>query len=163
MIDGIPGFTITDYTYIGKAQPLLTYGINSTTTYKNFELTFFFRGVYGNDVLNFSKMSYANLQWLPGANVLSSALTMGLKQSPFYNSYYIEKGSFARLDNLTLAYSLLPKDMLGVTRIRFYGTIHNLMTITKYKGVDPELPMSGLDPAWREGSIIPKQRPIYWA
>ncbi len=158
MIDGIPGFTVTDYTYIGKAQPKLTYGINSATTYKNFELTFFFRGVYGNDVLNFSKMSYANLQWLPGANCLQTALTMGLKQSPFYNSYYIEKGSFARLDNITLAYSLLPKDMLGVSRIRFYGTIHNLMTITKYKGVDPEVPMTGLDPGIEGREYYPKTR-----
>ena len=158
MIDGIPGFTITDYTYIGKAQPKLTYGINSTTTYKNLELSFFIRGVYGNDVLNFSKMSYANLQWLPGANVLASALTMGLKQSPYYNSYYIEKGSFARLDNLTLGYSLIPKDMLGVSRIRFYGTAHNLMTITKYKGVDPEVPMSGLDPGVEGREYYPKTR-----
>ncbi|MBK7134262.1 MAG: TonB-dependent receptor [Bacteroidales bacterium] len=158
MVDGIPGFTITDYTYIGQAQPKLTYGVNSTTTYKNFELSLFLRGVYGNDVLNFSKMSYANLQWLPGANVLSSALTMGLKQSPFYNSYYIEKGSFARLDNLTFAYLLSPKDMLGVSRIRFYGTVHNLMTITKYKGVDPEVPMSGLDPGVEGREYYPKTR-----
>jgi TonB-dependent starch-binding outer membrane protein SusC len=158
MIDGIAGFTVTDYTYIGKAQPKLTYGINSTTTYKDFELSFFIRGVYGNDVLNFSKMSYANLQWLPGANVLASALTMGLKQSPYYNSYYIEKGSFARLDNLTFAYSLKPKDMLGVSRIRFYGTVHNLLTLTKYKGVDPEVPMSGLDPGIEGREYYPKTR-----
>ena len=162
MIDGIAGFTVTDYTYIGKAQPKLTYGINSTTTYKNFELNFFIRGVYGNDVLNFSKMSYANLQWLPGANVLASALTMGLKQSPFYNSYYIEKGSFARLDNVTLAYSLLPKDMLGVSRIRFYGTTHNLLTITKYKGVDPEVPMSGLDPGVEGREYYPENKDLYF-
>jgi TonB-dependent starch-binding outer membrane protein SusC len=158
MVDGIAGFTVSDYTYIGKAQPKLTYGLNSTATYKNFELSFFIRGVYGNDVLNFSKMSYANLQWLPGANVLASALTMGLKQSPYYNSYYIEKGSFARLDNLTLGYSLLPKDMLGVTKIRFYGTAHNLMTITNYKGVDPEVPMSGLDPGVEGREYYPKTR-----
>jgi iron complex outermembrane receptor protein len=103
-------------------------------------------------------MSYANLQWLPGANVLSTALTMGLKQSPYYNSFYIEDGSFARLDNMTLAYSLLPKDMLGVSRIRFYGTIHNLLTITKYKGVDPEVPMSGLDPGVEGREYYPKTR-----
>ncbi len=44
MIDGIAGVTITDYTYIGQAQPKLTYGINSTTTYKNFELSLFHQG-----------------------------------------------------------------------------------------------------------------------
>src|SRR4030066_1677258 len=85
LIDGKAGFTVSDYTYIGKAQPKLTYGINNLITYKNLELSFFLRGVMGNDVLNFSKMSYANIQWLPGANVLNTALTMGFKQSPFYN------------------------------------------------------------------------------
>jgi iron complex outermembrane receptor protein len=158
MIDGIAGFTVADYTYIGKAQPLLTYGISNNISYKNLELSFFIRGVYGNDVLNFSKMSFANLQWLPGANCLKPALTMGLKQSPFFNSYYIEDGSFARLDNMTLAYSLLPKDVLGISRIRFYATTHNLITITKYKGVDPEVPMTGLDPGIEGREYYPKTR-----
>ncbi|HEX2922194.1 MAG TPA: TonB-dependent receptor [Bacteroidales bacterium] len=158
MIDGVPGFTVADYTFIGKAQPLLTYGISNNLTYKQWDLTVFIRGVYGNDVLNFSKMSYANLQWLPGANVLKPALTMGLKQSPFYNSYYIEDGSFARLDNMTLAYTLLPKNMLGVNRIRMYATTHNLFTITKYKGVDPEVEMKGLDPGIEGREYYPKSK-----
>jgi TonB-linked SusC/RagA family outer membrane protein len=158
MVDGKEGVTIDDYTYIGKAQPLLTYGISNNLSYKNLELSFFIRGVYGNDVLNFSKMSYANLQWLPGANVLHAALDMGLKQSPFYNSYYIEDGSFARLDNMTLAYSFLPQDMLGVSRIRLYATTHNLITLTKYKGVDPEVSMSGLDPGVEGREYYPKSR-----
>jgi len=156
MVDGKPGVTIDDYTYIGKAQPLLTYGISNNISYKNWELNFFFRGVYGNDVLNFSKMSYANLQWLPGANVLSDALVLGLKQSPFYNSFYIEDGSFVRLDNITLAHSLLPKNLLGISRIRLYATSHNLLTLTKYKGVDPEVSMSGLDPGVEGREYYPK-------
>ncbi len=73
------GFTVADYTYIGKAQPKLTYGISNNLTYKNFDLSFFIRGVHGNDVLNFSKMSYANLQWLPGANVLSICFNHGIE------------------------------------------------------------------------------------
>lgn len=158
MIDGKEGFTVADYTFIGKAQPKLTYGINNTFSYKNLDLTFFIRGVYGNDVLNFSKMSYANLQWLPGANALKEAVTMGLKQSPFYNSYYIENGSFARLDNMTLSYSIVPKNLLGVSMIRVYGTTHNLLTITKYKGVDPEVPMDGLDPGIEGREYYPKSR-----
>ena len=158
MIDGVAGFTVSDYTYIGKAQPKLTWGISNLISYKNLELSFFFRGVLGNDVLNFSKMSYANLQWLPGANALKSALTMGLKQSPVFNSFYIEKGAFARLDNMTLAYSLIPKDLLGISRVRVYATTHNLITITKYKGVDPEVQMTGLDPGIEGREYYPKSR-----
>jgi iron complex outermembrane receptor protein len=157
MVDGIPGVTVADYTYIGEAQPKLTYGFNNSITYKAFELTFFLRGVWGNDVLNFSKMSYATTQWLPGANVLHDALTIGLKTSPIFNSFYIEKGSFARLDNATFSYSLTP-DILGISRIRLYTTTHNLFTLTKYTGVDPELQMSGLDPGIEGREYYPKSR-----
>jgi len=157
-VDGNGTITVADYTFIGEAQPLLTYGVNNNLTYKNWDLSFFIRGVYGNDVLNFSKMSYANLQWLPGANALQEGVTLGLKQSPFFNSYYIEDGSFARLDNMTLSHSFLPKDMLGISRIRVYATTHNLLTITKYKGVDPEVPMTGLDPGIEGREYYPKSR-----
>ncbi|NMB71084.1 MAG: TonB-dependent receptor, partial [Bacteroidales bacterium] len=70
--------TDEDRTYIGYAQPKFTYGISSMMSYGNFEFNFFLRGVYGNDVLNYSRMSYATTQWLPGANVLKEALTNGL-------------------------------------------------------------------------------------
>jgi len=63
---------------------------------------------------------------------------------------------------MTLAYSIVPKDLLGISRVRVYATTHNLITITKYKGVDPEVAMSGLDPGMREGNIILNQGPIYW-
>ena len=157
-VDGDGSITVADYTFIGEAQPKLTYGINNNLTYKNWDLSFFIRGVLGNDVLNFSKMSYANLQWLPGANALKEGVTLGLKQSPFFNSYYIEDGSFARLDNMTLSHTYLPKDMLGISSIRVYGTTHNLFTITKYKGVDPEVPMNGLDPGIEGREYYPKSR-----
>ncbi|HLP72973.1 MAG TPA: TonB-dependent receptor [Bacteroidales bacterium] len=157
-VDGNGTITVADYTFIGKAQPLLTYGWNNNLTYKNWDLSFFIRGVYGNDVLNFSKMSYANLQWLPGANALKEGVTLGLKQSPHFNSFYIEDGSFARLDNMTLSYSYLPKDILGISRIRVYATTHNLFTITKYKGVDPEVPMTGLDPGIEGREYYPKSK-----
>ncbi|HOK26501.1 MAG TPA: TonB-dependent receptor [Bacteroidales bacterium] len=157
MVDGQPGVTVSDYTYIGNAQPKLTYGIDNSFSYKNFELTFFWRGVYGNDVLNFSKMSYATTQWLPGANVLKDALTLGLKQSPFYNSFYIEKGSFLRLENINLAYSFNPR-LLGIKSFRVYFTGNNLVLLTKYKGVDPEVPMSGLDPGVEGREYYPKSR-----
>ena len=157
-VNGDGTITVADYTYIGQAQPKLTYGINNNLTYKNWDLSFFIRGVFGNDVLNFSKMSYANLQWLPGANALEEGVTLGLKQSPFFNSYYIEDGSFARLDNMTLSHSFLPKDLLGVSSIRVYATSNNVLTITKYKGVDPEVPMDGLDPGIEGREYYPKAR-----
>lgn len=158
MIDGKAGLTDEDRTYIGSAQPDFTYGFSNALTYKNWELNFFLRGVYGNDVLNFSKMSYATTQWLPGANVLREALTIGLKESPKYCSYYIEDGSFLRMDNASVAYTFDTKGKYGINKLRVYLTGQNLFVITKYTGLDPEVEMSGLDPGVEGREYYPKSR-----
>ncbi len=157
-IDGEEGLSDADKTYIGSAQPKLNYSISNSISYKKFELSFFLRGVYGNDVLNFSKMSYATTQWLPGANVLHEALTNGLTATPKYCSYYIEKGSFLRLDNASLAYNIDTKDYWGIHNMRVYITSQNLFTITNYSGLDPEVDMSGLDPGVEGRTYYPKSR-----
>ncbi len=158
MVDGKEGLTDEDRTYIGSAQPKLTYGFSSNLSYKNFDFSFFLRGVYGNDLLNFSRMSYATTQWLPGANVLEDALTNGLTDNPKYSSYYIEKGSFLRLDNATLAYNFDTGDVWGIRKFRVYVTGQNLFTITNYTGLDPEIQMSGLDPGVEGREYYPKTR-----
>ncbi len=158
MIDGKPGLTDEDRTFIGSAQPKLTYGFSNMVSYKKWEFNLFFRGVYGNDVLNFSKLSYATTQWLPGANVLRDALTIGLTESPKYCSLYIEKGSYLRLDNASLAYNFDTKETWGFKKLRLYVTGQNLFVITKYKGLDPEVEMSGLDPGVEGREFYPKSR-----
>ncbi len=158
MVDGEEGLSEEDRTYIGSAQPDLTYGLNSIVTWKSFEFSFFLRGVHGNDVLNFSKMSYATTQWLPGANVLHEALTSGLNDNPKYCSYYIEKGSFLRMDNASLAYNFNTKNWWGIRKLRIYLTAQNLFTITNYSGLDPEVDMSGLDPGVEGREYYPKAR-----
>jgi iron complex outermembrane receptor protein len=160
MVDGKEGLTNDDRTYIGSAQPDLTYGFSNTITYKNWELNFFFRGVYGNDLLNFSKMSYATTQWLPGANVLNDALTIGLNDNPKYSSYYIEDGSYLRLDNASLGYTFDVSGMRDIEKLRVYVTGQNLFTITNYTGLDPEVDMSGLDPGVEGREYYPKSRTI---
>jgi len=159
-IDGVSGLSQADRTYIGSAQPKLTYGISNSFNYKNFDLSFFLRGVYGNDVLNFSRMAYATSQWLPGANVLKEGITNGLNDNPKYSSYYIEKGSFLRLDNASLAYNFNTKGIIGVEKLRVYITGQNLFIITKYKGLDPEVDMSGLAPGVEGREYYPKSRTL---
>lgn len=160
MVDGKEGLTNDDRTYIGSAQPDLTYGFSNTITYKKWELNFFFRGVYGNDLLNFSKMSYATTQWLPGANVLQDALTIGLSDNPKYSSFYIEDGSYLRLDNASLGYTFDVSGMRDIEKLRVYLTGQNLFTITNYTGLDPEVEMSGLDPGVEGREYYPKSRTI---
>lgn len=158
MIDGQAGLTNEDRTYIGSAQPKLTYGIANAITWKRWDLNFFFRGVYGNDLLNFSKMSYATTQWLPGANVLHEAFTNGLADNPKYCSYYIEKGSFLRLDNASLGYNFNVARLKFIQKVRVYVIGQNLITFTNYTGLDPEIEMSGLDPGIEGREYYPKSR-----
>ena len=158
MIDGIPGLTENDRTYIGSAQPKLTYGISNTITYKKWDINFFLRGVYGNDLLNYSRMAYATTQWLPGANVLKDALTLGLTENPKFSSLYIEKGSFLRLDNASIGYNFNTKGLWGIEKLKVYFTGQNLFIITKYKGIDPEVDMSGLAPGVEGREYYPKSK-----
>lgn len=149
-----------DYTYIGHALPRLTYGIQNSVSYKQFDLTIFLRGVYGNDVLNSPRIQYSNVKWLPGGNVLTEALTNGVKQDPLFSSYYIEKGSFLRLDNASLAYNFDLKNTIGISKIRIYVAGQNLFLITKFKGLDPEVNMGGLSPGVMETFYVPKARTL---
>ena len=159
MIDGVPGLTTEDRTYVGSAQPKMTYGFSNSISYKNWDFDFFLRGVYGNDVLNYSRLAYATTQWLPGANVLKEALALGLNENPTLNSFYLEKGSFLRLDNASLAYNFnLKKSLLGIQKIRVYFSGQNIFIITKYHGVDPEVDMSGLAPGVEGRDYYPKSR-----
>ena len=105
-------------------------------------------------------MSYATTQWLPGANVLHDALTIGLADNPKYCSYYIEKGSFLKLDNISLSYSFDVSRIEQIRKLRVYLTGQNLFTITNYTGLDPEVEMRGLDPGVEGREYYPKSRTV---
>lgn len=160
MIDGKEGLTDDDRTYIGTAQPKFTYGISNSFNYRNIDLSFFLRGVYGNDVLNFSRMAYATTLWLPGGNVLEEALSNGLTDNPKYSSYNIEKGSFLRLDNASIGYSFPANSIKYVKGLRLFLNGQNLFTITNYKGMDPEVDMNGLSPGMEGRDYYPKARTV---
>lgn len=146
-----------DLDYIGSAQPKLTYGITNTFRYKNFDLSIFFRGAMGNKILNMPRMAYAQSGFLPGTNALDDPLTYQLKETtPRYSSFYLESGSYIRLDNMSLGYKI--NKWHGM---RVYLTAQNLFVITKYKGLDPEVPITdndGLSPGIEQREFYPKAR-----
>lgn len=147
-----------DYDYIGCAQPKLTYGITNSFRYKNFDLSFFLRGTLGNDILNATRMAYGQSGFLPGTNALDDPLTYTLAETPRFSNYYLEKGSFMRLENLTVGYQI--KALNG---IRVYFTAQNLFVLTKYTGLDPEVRMDsndgfGLTPGVEARDFYPKAR-----
>lgn len=131
-----------DRTYIGCAQPDFTLNFSSTFTYKNLFLSFLLRGVFGNQVLNGTALYLSDINRLPGENVLDIALDKA-PQSMVYSSYYIEDGSFLRLDNLQVGYDFRFKEKSWIKNLRLTLTANNLFIITRYSGIDPEVGQDG--------------------
>ncbi len=131
----------SDVTIIGNSQPEFTFGIGNTFTYKNFDCSFFFRGVQGNQVFNNTALDAQRIQILPGQNILAAALNDDIKygQSAVYSSKWIENGSFIRLDNASIGYNLKVSKISFFKTARVYITGQNLWLITDYSGLDPEV------------------------
>ena len=126
---------------IGSAQPDFTYGISNSIFYKRFDVSFNLRGSVGNDILNLTALNMSYLSNLPAFNVLKSAVDAGVdrNQPKVYSSRWIEDGSFLRLDNLTVGYTLDTGNVSFLNSARFFVTGQNLFIITKYSGIDPEV------------------------
>ncbi len=134
-----------DKTVIGNGVPKLQASLTQRFTYKNFDLTIMFRGKFGFDILNLKDLYFGNKKWLPN-NLIESAITKHsqLNDDPQYSDYYIEKGDFVKLDNLTLGYNFNIKSSY-IRNLRVFATGRNLFTITGYKGSDPEVQDTGFE------------------
>lgn len=141
--------TQADKQYIGNGLPKWYAGWNNTIRYKNWDLNITMRGAFGFQILNTQRMFYENPN-IP-YNRLKSAfdkvydkqlLTIGQE----YVSYYVEDGDYWKIDNITLGYTFNTKKITWLQNLRVYASGLNLLTITGYKGLDPEVNRSGLDP-----------------
>ena len=92
-------------------------------------------------------------------NLLRSAITKhtALNDAPQYSDYYLEKGDFVKLDNLTLAYNV-KLNTPYVRNLRVYATGRNILTFTKYSGLDPELQDTGLTTGIDSRGFYPRTR-----
>ena len=135
--------TNEDLTVIGNGVPKYYASLSNTLRYKGFDLTLFFRGKFKFDILNTQDMYFANINWKPN-NMLSSVLDKHsqVKQSPQYSDYYLESGSFLKLDNITVGYNF-KLNSTYIKRLRIYATGRNIVTFTSYGGLDPELQDTG--------------------
>ncbi|MFN8438582.1 MAG: SusC/RagA family TonB-linked outer membrane protein [Cytophagales bacterium] len=144
-----------DYTNLGSPLPKFTYGLSLNTSYQNFDLRIYLMGVYGNKIVNglngFTQSSNGrynstvnrNNAWTP-ENPNSNEPRMTLydaNQNMRFSDRYVESGSYLRLQNITLGYTITQKSAskIKMQSIRFYMGIDNLLTFTKYKGLDPEI------------------------
>ncbi|MDB5190497.1 MAG: TonB-dependent receptor [Segetibacter sp.] len=169
-----------DRKILGNANPDFTGGWSNQITYKNFDFSVFVNWVVGNDIYNANKIEWTDGSF-PNLNLLGemrdrfrniddmgnrvtdpkelAALNANAKiWSPnnanrfFLTDYAIEDGSFLRVNNITIGYTI-PKNLMQrikVSNARLYATVNNLATLTNYSGFDPEVntrrPGSGGDP-----------------
>jgi len=156
--------TDSDRTFFGNPNPKFTYGINLSVSYKQFDFSAFFYGVYGNQVLNYVRywtdfpqvfegnvsLDAVNNSWTPShlnAKVPILETQSNFSNSNNVNSYYMESGSFFRAKQMQLGYTVAPTALknVGIDHLRVYFQAINLFTVTKYTGLDPELQGSNLN------------------
>lgn len=150
---------------LGNAQPLVTLGLNSALSYKQYDLALNFRGQVGGLIFNEMRYFYENIR---GAeNVLLSAVDPSSEAAKLndirrFSDYYLEDASYLKLTDLTLGYNVvLPENVKKyISSLRLNLTGQNLLTVSGYKGMDPEVSMSGLEPGYDRRSYYPKQRTI---
>ena len=154
-LNGDGKITEADRTNIGSPHPKMVYGFNTDFNYKNFDLSLFFLGNAGVQLYNADRMQgidptypfnmYAEtLNRWTGPNSSNSIPRMTTKRNNLNHrtsDMFIEDGSFLRLKNLSFGYTLNEgvAKRIGVSRIKFYVTGQNVLTFTKYSGLDPEL------------------------
>lgn len=140
--------SLKDRSITGCAQPKLNAGWNNTLTYKNWSLNAFITGVFGNDVYNSARAHYTSAQMFSdGKNVLKEFLNNPASDASgsLPSDRFIEKGSYVRLQTLSLSYTFRNCFNDWIQDLTLYGTANNLFTITNYKGLDPEVNMGGID------------------
>ena len=138
---------------IGRAQPIFTYGWNNTIRWRDLDITLFFRGNYGNDILNVKRWAYGPTKAVLSGNVFMKdvhALAEGngaYRQNKF-SDYYLEDGSFFKLDNITVGYTFRFKDNQYIQSLRLHATAENVFTLCSYSGIDPDVNTSDV---WNPG------------
>lgn len=168
--------TTEDRQVLGNGVPKHFVNFNNTLTYKGWDMSINMRGQFGAKILNFQEMFYANptIQY----NVLNSAFDehpvvsissdqksityigkiARLNDSQRFVSEYVESGDFWKIDNVTLGYSFNVKNIKWIQRLRIYASCLNLATITGYKGLDPEVDITGLTPGTDDRDKYPTTR-----
>lgn len=148
--------TWEDKGILGNGLPKSYAGLTNTFSYGNFDLTVFFRGAFGFQLLNTQRIFFENRIMLP-TNVMTSALDSEVLEDPMYSDYYIEDGSYVKLDNVTLGYNI-PLNGSLIKSLRVYASGQSLLTITGYKGQDPEIAINGLTPGMDYRWVYPSVR-----
>ena len=152
--DGVIDLT-KDREIVGNYSPKFAYGLSTSLAYKNFDFALALQGVYGNELLNLSRRFFYNGEgnmnnyvealgrWQsesePGSgwNIRPNRVAKGLNGTT--SSWHVEDGSYMRIRNVTFGYAIPLNNTSFITKTRFYISVQNLHTFTKYKGYNPEV------------------------
>ena len=134
------------YQYKSPAPELLL-GFSSRFTYKKWDLGFTMRASFGNYVYNNQASQFGNLSGIKANNYLQNIHTSYLDTQfdtpQFFSDYYVENGSFLRMDNINIGYNF-PSFINENSKLRVFGSVQNAFLITNYSGLDPEV-FNGID------------------
>lgn len=146
--------TASDRTYIGDPNPVITFGMTNSFHFYGVTISFLLQGSYGNDIFNASRIEMEGMY--DGKN--QSAVVLNRWRRPGMvtsipkagfdmrvSDYFVEDGSYIRLKDLTLAYDFEGKWMkkVGLSKLQPYFSAGNLLTLTRYRGMDPEVNQYG--------------------
>lgn len=137
---------------LGNGLPKYYAGWNNSFRYKNWDLNITMRGAFKYQILNFQRMYYENTGIMNYNRMKSSQdkvfgkAVLHTSMPLEFNSYYVEDGDFWKIDNITLGYNLPKTGTRFIKSIRLYASCTNALTITGYKGSDPEVNRIGLSP-----------------
>jgi hypothetical protein len=163
-LDGDPtSISNSDRTFIGNVNPDYIFGFTNNFTYKKFDLSIFINGVQGNDIINMNNVFNGNIgtsknisedmiagAWAQGKDNTMSTGPKAIRQfwrSLQFSRRFIEDGSFVRIKNITMGYTLPAGKIRGLNNVRLSVGVNNLYTFTKYSGFDPEVNSYGDNPA----------------
>jgi TonB-linked SusC/RagA family outer membrane protein len=159
-VKSIDDATDDDRQILGNGLPKWYLAWNNYIKYNQFDLSVTMRGAFDYQILNFQRMYYENptiaYNKLRSAYDPINGLTLGSPQS--YVSHYIEDGDFWKIDNVTIGYTLKTSQEKTFKNARVYASGSNLAVITGYKGIDPEVKRTGLDPGNDERDKYPTTR-----
>lgn len=146
MVDGVPGLSDDDRVFAGSYIPKYTYGANLGVSYKNIDLSVDLYGVGGNKVYNGKKatrLQDVNIEASQLENFYTPSTPNAENPAPANpdtrpSTYYVEDGSFLRINNITLGYTL-PKMFNKIDKVRVFATATNPFMFTDYSGYSPEI------------------------
>ncbi len=134
---------------VGNGMPKFTMSTSQNFRYRNFDLSLFFRGAFGYDIFNIHDFYYGTRNFTGNRSHKAYGKNFQISgtANPVVCDYFLERGDYLKLDMVTLGYTFNPKSWRFLDRVRLYGTMKNVFTLTKFSGVDPSTyQVNGLTP-----------------